>query len=142
MKNKKLQKWVVKGFDNNHNHSIISPKSVAYLCCHKKKLSIATKSLVKKFGEEGLPTRKVVMIFNVGDQTFTSRNCWNPRDVRGKKLDARGASTVLNYCQKQVENSNFFYAIQCDDVGHMIKYFLGGCMIKNGLSILWGCSNI
>ena len=31
MKNKKLQKWVVKGFDNNHNHGIISPKSVSYL---------------------------------------------------------------------------------------------------------------
>ena len=29
MKNKKLQKWVVKGFDNNHNHGIISPKSVS-----------------------------------------------------------------------------------------------------------------
>ena len=31
MKNKKLQKWVVKGFDNNHNHGIISPKSLSYL---------------------------------------------------------------------------------------------------------------
>ena len=73
MKNKKLQKWVVKGFDNNHNHGIISPKSVSYLQCHKKR-STATKSLVEKFGEEGLPTRKVAMMFNVGDQTFTSRD--------------------------------------------------------------------
>ncbi|XP_065618429.1 protein FAR1-RELATED SEQUENCE 5-like [Quercus suber] len=31
MNNKKLQKWVMKGFDNNHNHGIISPKSVSYL---------------------------------------------------------------------------------------------------------------
>ena len=31
MENKKLQKWVVRGFDNNHNHGIISPKSVSYL---------------------------------------------------------------------------------------------------------------
>ena len=66
MKNKKLQKWVVKGFDNNHNHGIISPKSVSYLQCHKKR-STATKSLVEKFGEEGLLTRKVVMMFNEGD---------------------------------------------------------------------------
>ncbi|KAL0013407.1 hypothetical protein SO802_000476 [Lithocarpus litseifolius] len=67
MKNKKLQKWVVKGFDNNHNHGIISPKSVSYLRCHKK-MSTA-KSLVEKFGEEGLPTGKVAMMFNVGINT-------------------------------------------------------------------------
>ncbi|KAK4594423.1 hypothetical protein RGQ29_018201 [Quercus rubra] len=98
MKNKKLQKWVVKGFDN-HNHCIISPKSVSYLRCQKKMSTIA-KSLVEKFGEEGLLTRKVVMMFNEGDQTFTSRDCWNNlRDVRGKKLDVGDASTVLNYCQ-------------------------------------------
>ncbi|KAL4619355.1 hypothetical protein ACB092_06G073200 [Castanea dentata] len=65
------------------------------------------------------------MMFNVGDQTFTSRDCWNHlRDVRGKNLDARDALAVLNYCQKQqAQNSNFFYAIQCDDVGHMVNFF-------------------
>ncbi|KAL4625426.1 hypothetical protein ACB092_05G024900 [Castanea dentata] len=81
MKNNKLQKWVVKGFDNNHNHGIISPK-------------------IEKFGEEGLPIGKVAMMFNVGDQTFTSRDCWNHlSDVRGKNLDVGDASAVLNYCQ-------------------------------------------
>ena len=85
MKNKKLQKWVVKGFDNNHNDGIISPKNVSYLRCHKKK-STAAKSLVEIFGEEGLSTGKVAMMFNVGDQTFTSRDCWNyMRDV-GEKI--------------------------------------------------------
>ncbi|KAM3744770.1 hypothetical protein ACB098_06G076600 [Castanea mollissima] len=124
MKNNKLQKWVVKGFDNNHNHGIISPKSVSYLRCHKK-MSTAAKSLVEKFGEEGLPTSKVAMMFNVGDQTFTSRDCWNHlRDVRGKNLDVGDASAVLDYCQKQqAQNSNFFYAIQCDGVGHMVNFF-------------------
>ncbi|KAK9986704.1 hypothetical protein SO802_031655 [Lithocarpus litseifolius] len=68
MKNKKLQKWVVKGFDNNHNHGIISPKSVSYLRCHKK-MSTAAKSLVEKFSEEGLPTGKDAMMFNVGMNT-------------------------------------------------------------------------
>ena len=40
----------------------------------KKKITIA-KSLFENFGEEGLPTRKVAMMFNVGDQMFTSRDC-------------------------------------------------------------------
>ena len=74
MKNKKLQKWVVRGFDNNHNHGIISPKSVSYLWCHKK-MSTTAKSLVENFGEEGLPIGKVAMMFNLGDQTFASRDC-------------------------------------------------------------------
>ena len=74
MKNKKLQKWVVRGFDNNHNHGIISPKSMSYLRCHKK-MSTTAKSLVENFGEEGLPIGKVAMMFNVGDQTFASRDC-------------------------------------------------------------------
>ena len=32
-----------------------------------KKISTTAKSLVEKFGEEGLLTRKVVMMFNEGD---------------------------------------------------------------------------
>ena len=97
--------------------------------CHTsdatKKMSIAAKSQVENFGKEGLPIGKVAMMFNVGDQTFTSRDCWNHlRDVRGKNLDDGDASTVLNYCQKQqAQNSNLFYAIQCDDVGHMVNFF-------------------
>ena len=108
-------------------------------------MSTATKSLVEIFGEEGLPTGKVSMMFNVGDQTFTSKDCQNHlRDVKGRNLDAGDALAVLNYCQKQqAQNSNFFYAIQCDDVGHMVNFFfLGGCAIKNGLSILWECNDI
>ena len=49
----------------------------------KKKMSTAAKSLVENFGEECLPTGKVVMMFNVGDQTFTSRDCWNHFRYKG-----------------------------------------------------------
>ena len=46
--------------------------------------------------------------------------------------------------KQQAQNSNFFYVIQCDDVGHMVNFFfLGGWAIKNGLLlILWGYSDI
>ena len=47
--------------------------------CHTsdatKKMSIAAKSLVENFGKEGLPIGKVAMMFNLGDQTFASRDC-------------------------------------------------------------------
>ena len=90
-----------------------------------QKMSTTAKSLVENFGEGGLPIGKVALMFKVGDQTFTSKDCWNHlKDVRGKNLYAGDASAVLNYCQKQeAQNSNFFYAIQCDDVGHMVNFF-------------------
>ena len=53
---------------------VLLVQKVSYLRCHKK-MSTATKSLVEIFGEEGLPTGKVSMMFNVGDQTFTSKDC-------------------------------------------------------------------
>ncbi|KAH1203430.1 Protein FAR1-RELATED SEQUENCE 5 [Glycine max] len=94
--------WVIKSFSNDHNHVMLGPKSVCYMRCHKK-MSVAAQSLVEKFEEEGLPTGKVASIFNndVGD-----------------------AKAVFNYCKrKQVENPNFFYAIQCDDDSRMVNFF-------------------
>ena len=38
-------------------------------------MSTTAKSLVENFGEEGLPIGKVAMMFNLGDQTFASRDC-------------------------------------------------------------------
>ena len=108
-----------------------------------KKISTTAKSLVEKFGEEGLLTRKVVMMFNEGDQTFTSTDCWNNlRDVRGKKLDVGDALTVLNYCQNNKLKTPISF-MQFNVMMLAIRLiFLGECAIKNGLSILWGCSDI
>ena len=35
-----------------------------------QRMSAIAKSLVEKFGEERTPTRKVIMMFNVGDQSL------------------------------------------------------------------------
>ena len=48
-------------------------------------MSTTAKSLVENFAKGGLPIGKVALMFNVGDQTFTSKDCRNHlRDVRGK----------------------------------------------------------
>ena len=80
-------------------------------------MSVAAQSLVEKFEEEGLPTGKVASIFNNGDSSFSNRDCWNHiRNLRRKNLDVGDVEAIFNYCKrKQVENPNFFYAIQCDD---------------------------
>ncbi|KAF2299424.1 hypothetical protein GH714_031904 [Hevea brasiliensis] len=110
-----MKSWVVKSFNNDHNHVMISPRSVTYLRCHKK-MSAATKNLVEKFNEEGIPIGKVTTMFSGDDQQFSNRDCWNYlRNLRKKNLDVGDAQAVLSFCKKrQVENPNFFYAIQCD----------------------------
>ncbi|KAH1118554.1 hypothetical protein GYH30_047357 [Glycine max] len=39
--------WVIKSFSNDHNHVMLSPKSVCYMRCHKK-MSVVAQSLVEK----------------------------------------------------------------------------------------------
>ncbi|CAJ2657917.1 unnamed protein product [Trifolium pratense] len=119
-KEKNNDTWAIKSFDNKHNHVMASPKSVAYLKCHKK-MNGAAKNLVEKFCEEGLPTGKVATMFNDSDLVFSNRDCWNHmRNVRMKILDVGDAQAVFNYCKhKQSQNSDFFYAIQCDDEARM-----------------------
>jgi hypothetical protein len=120
----KRSKWVIKSITNAHNHGMVSPKSVTYLRCHKK-ISIAAKNLVEKFDKEGVPTGKVATMFQGADNSFSSRDCWNHlRNLRRRNLDVGDAQAVFNFCKrKQVENPNFFYAIQCDDEDRMINFF-------------------
>jgi hypothetical protein len=119
----KRTKWVITSFSNDHNHAMLSPRSVSLLRCHKN-LSVAARSLVEKFDEEGVPTGKVASMFNSGDLSFLDRNCWNHlRNLRRKNLDIGDAQAVFNHCkQKQAEDPNFFYAIQCDDESRMINF--------------------
>ncbi|KAF1864300.1 hypothetical protein Lal_00029458 [Lupinus albus] len=116
--------WVITSFVNDHNHIMVSPRSVSYMRCHKK-MSVAAKSLVERFEEEGLPTGKVAAIFNNGESSFSHRDCWNHvRNLRRKNLDAGDAQAVFDYCKlKETENPNFFYAIQLDDDSRMVNFF-------------------
>ena len=87
--------WVINCFNNDHNHVMVSPKSVSYMRCHKK-MGVAAKCLVEKFEEEGIPTGKVASIFNIGDSSFSNRDCWNHiRNFRRKNLDIGDAQAVL-----------------------------------------------
>ncbi|KAI5402382.1 protein FAR1-RELATED SEQUENCE 5 [Lathyrus oleraceus] len=76
-------------------------KSAKYLRCHKK-ISGAAKNLVKKFDQEGLPTGKVVALFNNQDSTFSNRDCWNYlTDLRSRNLDVGDAQSVFNFCKQK-----------------------------------------
>ncbi|KAL6501856.1 hypothetical protein OROGR_026989 [Orobanche gracilis] len=70
-KARKRYKWAIISFNNDHNHIMVSPKSVNYFSSHKE-MSVAAKNLVEKFDQEGLPTGKVAAMFNNGSSSFTS----------------------------------------------------------------------
>ncbi|XP_045792032.1 protein FAR1-RELATED SEQUENCE 5-like [Trifolium pratense] len=40
--------WIICSFNNDHNHDMVSPRSVSYMRCHKR-MSTAAKSLVEQF---------------------------------------------------------------------------------------------
>ena len=73
-KAKNGDKWFVKFFNNDHNHPMVSPRSVSYLRCLRK-MGNAAKSLVEKFDEEGMPIGKVTTIFNTAKHSFFDRDC-------------------------------------------------------------------
>lgn len=54
-----------------------SPKSVSYLRCHKKRWMLlhAIAKKLEKFSEVGLPTGKVVAMFDGSDLNFSNRDC-------------------------------------------------------------------
>lgn len=90
-------KWIIKTFNNVHNHDMLSPKSVNYLWCHQK-MSVAAKSLVEKFDDEWVPTGMVAAMLNSGDMYFCNTDCWNHlRNLWRRNLDIGYAQAVFNF---------------------------------------------
>lgn len=97
-KARKRHNWAIISFNNDHNHIMVSPKSVKYLRCHKEGMSVAAKNLVEKFHQEGLPTGKVATMFNNGSSSFSKRDCWNHlRNVRSRKLEVGDANKNVGF---------------------------------------------
>ncbi|KAJ4782570.1 Protein FAR1-RELATED SEQUENCE 5 [Rhynchospora pubera] len=122
---KKNKTWIAHKFDNDHNHLMVSPKSKGYLQSNKC-MPVIAKNLVEKFHETGLSIGKVPKILGTMEGVnFNERDCYNHmRDKRRKDLVVGDAQAVVEYCRrKQIENPNFFYAIDCDMEDRMINFF-------------------
>ncbi|XP_061374049.1 protein FAR1-RELATED SEQUENCE 5-like isoform X2 [Gastrolobium bilobum] len=116
--------WKVTYFDDNHNHGLVTPKSVPYIRSYRQMPDVA-RSLVEKFNDSGLPTGKVATILRGHDIMFDSRDCYNHmKNVRRKIYDAGDAQAVVRYCNRQQSmNPNFFYSIKYDDDDRMESFF-------------------
>ncbi|XP_061359252.1 protein FAR1-RELATED SEQUENCE 5-like [Gastrolobium bilobum] len=122
--NKKTNMWRITYFIDNHNHELLSPKSVSYLRSHKR-MPDAAKCLLEKFNQAGLPIGKVATILNSHDLGFDSRDCYNHmKNIRTGIYDDGDAQGVLHYCIKQQSlNPDFFYSIKCDGDDRMMSFF-------------------
>ncbi|KAK1582045.1 hypothetical protein Q3G72_011366 [Acer saccharum] len=85
----------------------------------------AAKSLTEAFHRENLQVEKVCSILGGALIGFDIRDCYNHlRNVRHRQLHGGDAQSFLTYFrEKQVENPQFFYAIQCDENGRATNFF-------------------
>ncbi|KAI8538337.1 hypothetical protein RHMOL_Rhmol09G0094800 [Rhododendron molle] len=117
-------KWKVTDFDEKHNHPLVTPCKRTKMPSNRK-MPKAVKDLTEVFHSEKIEITKVPSIFGGEIIGFDSRDCYNHlRNVRHKKLDRGDAQSVLDYFKnKQAENPQFFYALQCDEDGRAVNFF-------------------
>ncbi|KAK3225908.1 hypothetical protein Dsin_005770 [Dipteronia sinensis] len=117
-------KWRVSIFKDTHNHKIVSPAKRIKMKLNKHMPEVA-KSLIETFHRENLQVGKVCSILGGAYIGFDSRDCYNHlRNVRHRQLDGGDAQSVLTYFrEKQVENPQFLYVIQCDENGRATNFF-------------------
>ncbi|XP_061340632.1 protein FAR1-RELATED SEQUENCE 5-like [Gastrolobium bilobum] len=123
-RDKKTNAWRITYFTDKHNHEMVTLKSVSYLRSYRK-MPEATKCLIEKFNDAGLPTGKVATIFKSHDLGIDSQDCYNHmKNVRRRIFDVGDAQAVLLYCIKQQSlNPEFFYSIMCDEDDRMVSFF-------------------
>ncbi|KAF7129435.1 hypothetical protein RHSIM_Rhsim10G0083300 [Rhododendron simsii] len=110
-------KWKVTGFDENHNHQLVTPCKRIKMMSNRN-MPKAVKSLTEALHKENIESSKVPSIFGGEYIGFDNRDCYSHlRNVRHRDLDCGDAQSVLDYFKnKQAHNPQFFYAIQCDEV--------------------------
>ncbi|XP_043713489.1 protein FAR1-RELATED SEQUENCE 5-like [Telopea speciosissima] len=113
-------KWVVSGFEKEHNHELVPPDKVHCLRSHRH-VSGSAKSLIDTLQGAGIGPSGIMSVLikeyggitNVG---FTERDCRNY--MRSSRQRTLGGDTqiLLDYLKHMhAQNPAFFYAIQGDE---------------------------
>ncbi|XP_058189603.1 protein FAR1-RELATED SEQUENCE 5-like [Rhododendron vialii] len=117
-------KWKVTVFTDDRNHPLVTPSKRMRMKSNRH-MPKAVKNLTEAFHKENLGISKVTSIFGGEHIGFDNRDCYNHlRNVRHRELDGGDAQSVLIYFRnRQAQNPQFFYAIQCDDNGRAVNFF-------------------
>ncbi|KAJ4962500.1 hypothetical protein NE237_022439 [Protea cynaroides] len=113
-------KWVVSGFEKEHNHELVPPDKVHCLRSHRH-VSGSAKSLIDTLQGAGIGPSGIMSVLvkeyggitNVG---FTERDCRNyMRSTRQRTLGG-DTQILLDYLKHMhAQNPAFFYAVQGDE---------------------------
>ncbi|XP_068665414.1 protein FAR1-RELATED SEQUENCE 5-like [Aristolochia californica] len=122
--------WVVKSFEREHNHPLVSPTQVQFLRSHKGK-SCAVKNLSRNANRSLMGSCNDVMMGLNGQSSGVANADLIERHfvshlptLRRRNLNAGDTQTILEYFKHmQSENPSFFYAAQVDKEDHMTNFF-------------------
>ncbi|XP_077228182.1 protein FAR1-RELATED SEQUENCE 5-like isoform X2 [Tasmannia lanceolata] len=122
-------KWVVKNFEKEHNHELVSPIQVQFLRSHRSK-SGSTRNPITDVHSSVVSTGNIIPGLTVqsgGNSNigFNERDCINYVDtMRQKNLAVGDAQAILDYFKHmQNENPSFFYAVQVDKEDRLTNVF-------------------
>ncbi|KAF7126912.1 hypothetical protein RHSIM_Rhsim11G0139600 [Rhododendron simsii] len=89
-------KWKVLGFDESHNHPLVTPSKRMKMKSNQN-MPKAVKDLTETFHRENIDVSKVPSIFGGEYIGFDNRDCYNHlRNVRHRDLDCGDAQLVLD----------------------------------------------
>ena len=121
--------WIVKSFDDNHNHVLARPDKVPFLRSHRK-IKPYQRAEILSLGAAGLRKHMIYEHFlgrspsfaNVG---FVRRDLYNLCCTEKKKLIAKGdaATTVGIMRSRQKKDPGFFFDYDLDDEGRLKSMF-------------------
>ncbi|XP_042494796.1 protein FAR1-RELATED SEQUENCE 5-like [Macadamia integrifolia] len=113
-------KWVVSGFEKEHNHELVPPDKVHCLRSHRH-VSGSAKSLIDTLQGAGIGPSGIMSVLvkeygGISNVGFTERDCRNY--MRSSRQRTLGGDTqiLLDYLKHMhAQNPAFFYAIQGDE---------------------------
>ncbi|KAG7954184.1 hypothetical protein I3843_11G003000 [Carya illinoinensis] len=122
-------KWVVSKFVLQHNHELLTPRSISLLRGHRRVTS-AQKNLIDTLNESGIPTRKIMSVlskesggeYNVG---CIAKDVQNYLGNRRRQLLGEGDAQKLYeyFLESERNNLGFVYSIQLNENGSMGNCF-------------------
>ncbi|XP_038723112.1 protein FAR1-RELATED SEQUENCE 5-like isoform X2 [Tripterygium wilfordii] len=124
---KKGAVFVVKQFNEIHNHILTTPRKVHMLRSHRS-MSNTKKALTQQFDAANVPIHKQISIFEIQSRGIENIGCiekdfYNARRDEVKFYAGHDAQMLFEYFQAEKDkNPEYFFAIKMDDESSKITH--------------------
>ncbi|KAG6635776.1 hypothetical protein CIPAW_11G065400 [Carya illinoinensis] len=125
---KHCQKWTVCKFIREHNHELLTPRSISLLRGHRG-VTRVQKKLILTLNESSVPTRKIMSVLSKESGSVFNVGCIG-KDVENylgnerRKLFEEGDAQRLYayFLDRQCKEPGFVYSMQVDENGSRAAY--------------------